>query len=1052
MEIRNTFISVLNIKEGEGKPIIFLLLISFFMGTAVAFFYTSTTSMFLAQFSTQTLPYAYIGSGIIGYLIWVASTGLGKIFSLPSMLIIYVAFLTVTVLLFFIGVEFTSITWLPFLMFIWIRVFTYVNAVVFWTLAGRIFDLRQGKRLFGLISAGEVISTIIGFFSIPFLLNYIQVPDLIMISFAGVFCCLIVLLFTLKIYSSKLLIHKTSASSAAAASSGSYVELFKSRYFKYMFLLAILPMFAIYFVDFLFLTQTKYEYPDKNFLAGFLGIFFGIAAIAEFILKVFVSGRVISRYGIRPGLAALPVLMLFSTVLAALSGSLFGAAGFFYSFIALTKFSERIIRSSVGEPTFQILYQPLPAEERLSFQNRIEGGPKAVGNIAGGVVLLIFSNLSFLNIVHYNYVFALLLVFWVKIALDMHREYRESLKKLLDNKSKKGLTSAEDESDLTEFFQELVTAKPEELALAFRIYERVNPIKAEASLMRLLMQSNTGFTPELLNVIYNNKYLSAVPVLEYCLNDEELLPVREELVQTLSNLKADKIIKFDDICRMSNDPDPLIQEKAARLFGYSSKYNAVNYLSRLIKDSSIPVSRAALISAGRLKRSELWTDIIESLGSPALSNAAASALINIGGPVLNDLEKYISRAAVNKSLLRKVMKLYGSIGGETSAAYLSKRIDYPDRDVREQVVRSLSKMGFVASAKEQQVLKEIIKSEVSIIIWMMAAVSDIKDYPGTTELEQALTTELNYKRNNLFSTLSLLYDSRTVQLVRESMSSANPNSRSYGLEIIDLMLSPDLKEILIPLFEENTIPGYLAQYQTKFPYQRLTIDKRLADIVNKEYDKVNLWIKACAIELIPEYPNAESPDILSANVAHKDPLIVESAASALNKTSPDRFERLMERLQNEDPFYQVLYVKVELTSIRNLFFVSHKIRLLKQIPLFSGLNEIILREIVNNSKELILDKDKTFTLQNGLHRYIYFLLKGALLSDEGLVISDAEMIFQFFTPVKSVKILEDSALLQIEEDKMFELMADYPELARCFLSLLNSKTILDQKDGSAILQ
>ena len=46
----------------------------------------------------------------------------------------------------------------------------------YWGLAGRLFDLRQAKRLFGLVGAGEELSTIVALFSTPLLIRAIGEP------------------------------------------------------------------------------------------------------------------------------------------------------------------------------------------------------------------------------------------------------------------------------------------------------------------------------------------------------------------------------------------------------------------------------------------------------------------------------------------------------------------------------------------------------------------------------------------------------------------------------------------------------------------------------------------------------------------------------------------------------------------------------------------------------------------------------------------------------------------------------------------------------------
>jgi ATP:ADP antiporter, AAA family len=56
----------------------------------------------------------------------------------------------------------------------------------------RIFDLRQGKRIFGFIDTGQVIGVIVSSFSIPFLITLgVETKNLLHISAISIFLALI---------------------------------------------------------------------------------------------------------------------------------------------------------------------------------------------------------------------------------------------------------------------------------------------------------------------------------------------------------------------------------------------------------------------------------------------------------------------------------------------------------------------------------------------------------------------------------------------------------------------------------------------------------------------------------------------------------------------------------------------------------------------------------------------------------------------------------------------------------------------------------------------
>ena len=196
-------------------------------------------------------------------------------------------------------------------------------------------------------------------------------------------------------------------------------------------------MFGIYFIDYFFLAQTRQAFPESAFLASFLGIFMGSVSIIELLIKSFLSGNILKKYGLKTALVLLPLLLALSTLIVVISGTLIGTAGIFFSFIALGKLLERILRSGFYEPGFQILYQPLPPEERINFQNNIEGVPKALGNIAAGTFLLIFTLIPAFNMLTGNLVFFFILLLWVRMVINISKEYRTTIREVVNKKNEK---------------------------------------------------------------------------------------------------------------------------------------------------------------------------------------------------------------------------------------------------------------------------------------------------------------------------------------------------------------------------------------------------------------------------------------------------------------------------------------------------------------------------------------------------------------------------------------------------------------------------------------
>jgi hypothetical protein len=438
MKRQNWMLKTLNIRKEEVTSVSLMVLFSFFVGLSLSFYFTSSNAIFLKHFSPKMIPVSFIASGIIVYLAWYLFSYIDKKSTLFRQVSLKFLFVFITVLAISIGVWAFDSKWIAFIMYTWVRVMVYITLVNFWGIAGRLFNIRQGKRIFGLISVGEVISTIIGYFSIPLILKILKAPDLLFLSSFSLLLCLIFVFVIFKTFKEQLQPVKSPPilKQKEKKSEWGYWNLVKKPYFQMISLMALLPIFGYLFVDFLFLAQTKVEFSNNpETIARFLGIFLGSIAILELILKLF-SGRFLNKYGLRPGLLSLPVVLLSSILLAAIFGTLYGPIGLFFSFISLARFFERSIRGAIYEPSFQLLYQPIPAEQRLPFQNQIEGIPKASGTVITGLVILIFSVIPGVTLVHYNWLFILILGYWIWISFKMYTEYRNMLKnKLSEMKS-----------------------------------------------------------------------------------------------------------------------------------------------------------------------------------------------------------------------------------------------------------------------------------------------------------------------------------------------------------------------------------------------------------------------------------------------------------------------------------------------------------------------------------------------------------------------------------------------------------------------------------------
>jgi len=955
MKLKARIFKILNVRSEESKPVFLLMLFSFFVGLTVSFYFTASNAIFLKHFPSTMISISYIISGVVVYFIWWILSRIDKKLTIPQQVMAKLLFILVTVLTISTGVWIFDTTWLAFVMFTWVRVLSYVILVTFWGLAGNLFNIRQGKRIFGLIGIVEAVSIIIGYFSIPLFLQFLKAPDLLFLASFSLFLCLITVFIILKKFRNHLQKsrHQEKSETRVVKSGWNYWNLVKKPYFLMISLMALLPIFGYLFVNFLFLAQTKLEFANNpEIIARFFGIFLGFVSIVELIFKLF-SGGFLNKYGIKISLLSLPIILIFSSMLAGFFGTVYGTVGLFFAFIALARLFERSVRGAVYEPAFQLLYQPLPSEQRLPFQNQIEGIPKALGTVITGGILLALSSVPFFNLVHFDYFFILVLTAWIWIAIKMYQEYRNQIKSKLSDMKQEAKAVADFVVPFIE--KRLSESTPQEFNRLYDLFERVEPVKIESALEGAYRTAAVPVRKVILDKIRSQQYVPALTFIQNILSqnpDPELTGLLEKTHRVL--LEAEDF-PFEFLVKFAKSEKVETRIKVARLLGYSGRYNTYKLLLNLLNDPEPRVKKAALISAGKIRRYELWPFLIENLIYPEYCNAAKVAIIMIGEPILKEVDHFFDKIGEYKAARLRIIQVLEAIGGESAIRFLRSKISFPDKDIRYQVLLTLSNMEYRASVSEIPFIKQTIEEMVETMVWIMASLTDVGGSVESMNLQDSLIREMEEKKENIFLLLSLLYDAKTIQHIRENIESPDKNAKIYALEVCDMTVSEEIKELFLPLFEDISISERINRFAIRFPQEKLIPHERMKDIVNKDYAKINAWTKACAIELFGltvRHPDDDSNEFLAANIVNPEILISEMAGWQIFRLNQNYYLSTIGKFQKTEPGKIVKVAwKISAKEKGEGSLLFEKVLVLKNSELFAPVADMTLVDLARSIDE-----------------------------------------------------------------------------------------------------
>ncbi|MDA0194338.1 MAG: hypothetical protein O2887_04625 [Bacteroidetes bacterium] len=256
MNLVKGFLKFLGGEEGEDKAMLLLLGQGFFMGVFIATYQVGAETLFISELGDELLSESFFAAGIMGVITTVIFVWFQR-FIRFSILAISTSFI---ILVFVVGlrIAYFTIPWpyWSFVQFVMIGPASVLIILSFWGIFGRMFNLRQSKRIIGGIDTGQLSATVIAFFSIPIISSVLD-SDTHDLLIAATISCFGVFFFTIWIVRVFNLDAATKVKHGEEkANTVNFLTLFKDKYLRMMCLFLAFSMAAGTFVEYTFYTAT----------------------------------------------------------------------------------------------------------------------------------------------------------------------------------------------------------------------------------------------------------------------------------------------------------------------------------------------------------------------------------------------------------------------------------------------------------------------------------------------------------------------------------------------------------------------------------------------------------------------------------------------------------------------------------------------------------------------------------------------------------------------------------------------------------------------------
>lgn len=881
--MRDRLLKILGIEAGEESMVSMLLTQSVFLGIFFGAFDISAHSLFLSIFDEKMMARGYVLSGIAGIILTAAYTRLQTrmVFrNFATLNLIFVASLT---LVLWIILLLNPAHWVVFLVFIMLGPLNILAMLGFWGTTGRLFTLRQGKRLFGLVDAGLIIGIIVSCYSIPVLLSLgFNSHNILLVSAAAA----LLGSFIQVLIGSKFLKRVPGRDNSEKANSEKpslFNSFLNDPYIRIMAVFITLSVMTAFFIQYSFMAVTRSQYPAEEDMARFLGLFTGSMMIFTLLVKLFVFSYLIKNYGLKICLTLSPLLVAAFTLIAFLIGLLMGytpaAEGIgpmlFFMLLALGRLFSKALKDSIESPSFKVIYQTIDENRRYEVQSGMDGTVNEISALSSGLILAGLGILSFVKLIHFSLVLIVITILWVYFAAKLYREYRNSIRKALgagkDNPEE--VIIADDRNEIKSRFSAGVVFRREYFNL---ISGNMTPLSKAGS--RLLCEA-------VVREADSTNDLALIPALKHIASAGGYAENKELATSVLGRLNS--------IQSGNGVSDDRLMISRALLAG--SRQPQTTQILRLLRDISPESRKLALMMIGKFRFKEMLPEVCEALDSPALEQQAESVIKSFG----RDSDEYLIRrymaSSGNIRTCRTILRLISNNASPATESFLFTRLWSTNRVLREESLNRLLEKKFRCSGEEMDKILQLISDIAGVLTWNIAArIAIVRG--NATHLKEDIDLEISRWTTFLFNTLSITYDPSSVDRIRENLENGTVESVNFALEMIDIVVDESIKPKLIPLLDVIPDEEKIKNLYQFFPADIPEYNQLIEDILNRDYNLTGIRIRATAMRNQNGALTMNMEESLVAALFSPEAIIREEAAALLARTAPDSYSAASSRL------------------------------------------------------------------------------------------------------------------------------------------------------------
>jgi len=904
--------NLLNVRPSEWKVVSQLFWLQFFMGTGIAFFFTASFSHFLEKFSASQLAWVMIISSPLLFLTGWVFTKFEHRFRLTRVGTIVIILMAVSILAFQLSSNWIKGDWFYYLTFAWYYVLYLASNLCFWSITSTLFDVRQSKRLFAVISGGDIPAKFIGYTMAYFFVHTVGPLNLLWPAFAFMLGSLP---FLYQLSKSGVVHHHHHTDHAVEFVQGKGLKVFVKRYtlntlIRRLAVLTFIISACLAIINYAFYKEVKEENHDNKALSNFIILFMAASQIIALLVKIIFTGRIVSSIGIKKSLLITPLVLLGLLIIIVSAQFVASETNLVFYTFGIAAIAVEVLRTTITNPVFLTVMQPLNPNARSKAHAIVKGIMDPFAFLFTGILLIIVNKLNPGNeLLTLCYILAFFGISWIVSILLVNRSYHHTLLKAISSRFfSQDEFKLSDEELREQILKKIETGNETEIInilqmlnsqisggskeIIFKLLDHPSDNIKKVTLL-LIQTRNIKGAEEKLKFLADhdtNKEIQILAVQSLCKEQNEHHYLKHYLHHHDSGIKAAALIGM----LKSNDKENHqyaedIITDLLRSDHTNDKHTALQVLTE-VKDLYCHPHLANLFTNDRDLRLAAFKAIGES-ATPLLMERVmtyfrehplhvGTSLQAAGEKSIPFILKKISTNDTNAFLKEKLIIVLGKIGGHKAQSTLFELLNkYPS--YAGAIAKSLNRSKYVATEQTQKKLEDISLAYIiygTELLYMQSLLEHDENY---ALINSSLNIELIEIRNILICLFGCLYDHEKAFKIKQGLDMKKKESVANAMELIDMIVK---KELAIPfnkLYEPADIEYRSQSLKSFLPSNRVSHTQEiLSKILEEKPIPYNVWTKACSMYISKKTSAAITPGLIEKFIHSENMLLKETALYA----------------------------------------------------------------------------------------------------------------------------------------------------------------------------